>query len=143
MSTYSPQSFSIGRVQLSSPANPGAGAALVITVPFGRVWRPRAIGFALTTSATVATRTPIVTAQDAATFVYARSVQQNGLTASLASAMFFQLGDTTAPGSLIQFVAGMFDVYMTFGHRFVVSAVNLQAGDTITDTRFHYEEWLV
>ncbi len=143
MSILSPAGYVYGTPRLSSPANPGAGNPLVLTVPNGMVWRPRAITVGFGTSAVVITRTPHVTLADAAGFFYARDIHLNGLGAGIGAAFFFQLGPVSGAASALSNVAGLPDALMLAGHTLTVSAINLQAGDSFIDARFHYEEFLV
>ena len=143
MSRLTPVNYALGEAKLDTIANPALGASIVITVPAGRLWRPRAIALRLTTSAAVATRTPYIDVQDSGTALYLRAPQLNGIPAATPGDFTWSIAAAVTTAGALGFQAGLGDVLMLAGHRFTVSAINLQAGDQFSAIRFHYEEWLV
>lgn len=143
MSVLSPANYEQGRVVLAAPANPAAGATPVITVPAGRIWRPRSLSAVLTTSAAAGTRLPWVDARDGGGVVYHRAPQLNGLGPSNAALFSWALSSEVTSGGTLNLQAGFGDVLMLGGHDLVLQCLGLNVADQWSAIRFLYEEWLV
>lgn len=143
MSRRHPTNYVYGDVITLAPANPAAGAGAVVTVPTGRVWRPRSVAGTLTTSAAVATRFVFVQAADAGAAALARTVQVNGIAAGLAANCTFAQGAITNPGSVQSLHGGLFDLHLTAGQTLTLSAIAIQAGDQFSVVRIVIEQWFL
>lgn len=123
-------------------ANPAAGTASTITVPGDRNYRVLAVIATLTTSATVATRTPKVNILDQDSNVLMALPSVGTLAASSAATIQGWLGNTSSytagDGTLIIPIPRTF---LRPNWKIQLTATNLQAGDAFTGVRWLWEEF--
>ena len=109
--------------------DPAAGAEVVETVPAGARWRLASLSLTLVTSATVATRRPVLLLDDGAN-IYAAIASVGTQAASLTGGYTWTSGgygdNNVATANL---AALPVDCWLPAGHRFRTSTVAIQAGD--------------
>lgn len=124
-------------------ANPAAGADIVNTVPANARWRPIAFQYALTTSATVATRTSQVVLADNLGNAFFQNTQGATQAASLTVVYNWSTLTNITPVVLGQtlntFPPG---VFLEAGWQINTVTNAIQAGDQYSGIRLQVEEWI-
>lgn len=136
-----PLSYGRGWPQVIRPGNPAAGAAGVLVTPGDRNRRILAVTATLTTSATVATRVPVLEYADGDGVVWARFRGISTLAASKVAVTQWAVGvSTVATGVTGDDVVGLPDVILPPGHRISVGADALDGTDAVTAVAVWVEE---
>lgn len=124
------------------PAAPAAGAEVSVFPTTGGLWLVRSIVFTLTTDATVANRTVVVTADDGTTEFF-RTPARSALAASstgVHSAFDGSRGDVTSADTLV--LSWPTDGLMLLpGYRLRTDTENLQAGDAFSAIALMIDDW--
>lgn len=127
--------------QVASPADPGAGAAIVVTVPATEIWRPILLRYVLQTSGVGAARVPTVRVRDGTGLVMAELHQ--GKTQAVSTVFTWYWGTLFGVQEVL---AGDFDAISSFPEAFLLPGWDLQfsrifgeAGDLLSVARVLYE----
>lgn len=130
-----PLTYGRGYLDARHQPDPGAGSSQVIKVPGDRNWRLWSIFTTFTASATVANRTPRLRVLDADFNVIMFFPASVTVAASTTTQVQFFTGAGTAyqggDGSLVVPVP---DLFLPVGWQISIGAVNIQAGDTVSNT---------
>jgi len=133
-----------GAFRVVAGTNPAAGAEISETVPTGARWQLTALGFTLTTDATVATRQPNIIFDGGGPTDMFRSANPGTQPASSANRYHFAVGmplDTVISGTTQ--LAGLAASHILLpGHRFRTATGGLAAGDDYDTPTFTVREWL-
>lgn len=138
--------------QIVLPAQPAAGAGLVLTVPAlaglpavsqappEMFWRIEAGGIQLVTSATVANRNPSVVIADQAARQIFTETSTVAVTASSTAQLDIVGADSVsaafAPPGGAAVIFPVPHIWLPSGYTITISAANLQAGDQISNASF-------
>jgi hypothetical protein len=126
-----------------TPANPGAGADVVVTVPAGEVWRLIGVHVDFGTNATVASREVYLAIRDAADMGAAAFGAPTIQAASNGFSYTWVTGGVGAwdrGNSNAHQVMGIGEVYLFAGWDLVISALNKQGGDAFTSCHIVVEK---
>lgn len=137
---YQPQR---GNLDYYAPADPAAGAQVLITVPANRLWRIRSIMFNFATSAVVANRFVYV-GLHTQTFLYAEQLGNHVQTASQTYDFYFLPGITPFDDSVNSISTGQLplDLWMMSGDLITTRVKAMDAGDQITGVMVHLEQFI-
>lgn len=132
-----------GALRSIAGSTPAAGAEISETVPTGARWELLAFKAALTNSATVANRSPVLTLDDGATIFV---VMNNNLNQAASSTFTYSY----YPGSqVVQSPSGFniqqhlpIGIRLGGGYRIRTSTVNIQVGDQWSAIQYLVREWL-
>lgn len=140
----SPFAYGRGYPTVSTRPNPGAGNPARVLVPGSRAYRLLSVQATLTTSAVVASRTPMVQLLDGDLIEWLRLSPSASVVASTTTLLVWHVGMAT---SYTSGSGGLYsplpDVFIPEGHTIQLSAVNLDAGDTLTTIKMFWEELVV
>lgn len=137
----------IGEPIWLEPANPAAGAPLIVTVPAGVLYRVDTVHILYTTDATAANRAVYCAWGNAAGTEFLRALSTFLHTATLGRPYeFYGNGEPVSTigagtGGAITYLCAIPRLIIPATFQFRVNAINMVAGDAITGVKIRAQQW--
>lgn len=142
VTTWPAEDFSYGRMypDRKYPASPAAGSGFSFTVPGSELWRLISLRTVFSASATVASRVPKLSINDADGNEIIRMPANGTVTANGAAlAQWVRIDGMNSTAGDGAFLTSLPRLFLEPGWQVSVTATNIQAADTFTGIRMWYE----
>jgi hypothetical protein len=125
-------------VKRVTPANPAAGANLIWTAPVNQITRLLQVNWSFVASVAVANRYPMLSINKGG-FISFRKIDTTVVVGSGAQVYYYCAGSSDNYNSWVAMRGLQPDFILNTADQLIISAINMDAGDTITNISITYE----